>query len=140
MKVENIIRFLIKYRLYYLAYFFLSILSIFLGRFSIFKFVGNDLWLQKQGKIFFCDYSPNYRLKQKEIDSFSNEIFFNGYQPKKGDICIDIGAGLGLETRLMSNMIGHEGRVFAIEATERTYKALENCIYYNKLNNGVKAR
>ena len=135
MKVNRVIKILIKYRLHYLAYFLLSVASILLGRFSLFKLIEDDLWLQKQGQIFFFDYTPNYRLKQNEIDSLSNEIFFNSYLPKKKDICVDIGAGLGHETRLMSIMTGHEGKVFSIEATKKTYKALEECVYYNKLHN-----
>ena len=93
------------------------------------------MWLQKQNKTFFCDYSPNYRLKGDQVDSFSKDIFFNSYQPKKGDVCIDIGAGLGIDTRLISKMIGNEGKVFSIEATERTFKALEVCVKYNQLDN-----
>ena len=58
----------------------------------------NNLRLQKQGKAFFCDYSPNYRLNAEKEESFSDEIFFHGYRPSAGDICIDIGAGLGLDT------------------------------------------
>ena len=135
MKVETIVRNLIKYRLKYLAYLLLSFISLFLGRFSIFVLLENNLWLQKQNKTFFCDYSPNYRLKGDQIDAFSNDIFFNSYKPKKGDVCIDIGAGLGIDTRLMSRMVENEGKVFSIEATERTYKALEACVEYNQLNN-----
>ena len=66
--------------------------------------------------------------KGDQIDAFSNDIFFNSYKPKKGDVCIDIGAGLGIDTRLMSRMVENEGKVFSIEATERTYKALEACV------------
>tara|TARA_Y100001970_G_C14258763_1_gene877779 strand:+ start:14149 stop:14988 length:840 start_codon:yes stop_codon:yes gene_type:complete len=135
MKVETIIRTLIKYRLKNLAYLLLSFISLFLGRFSIFKLLENDLWLQKQNKTFFCDYSPNYRLKGDQADCFSADIFFNSYKPKKGDVCIDIGAGLGIDTRLMSKMVENEGKVFSIEATERTYKALEVCVKYNQLDN-----
>ena len=91
MKVETVIKNLIKFRLINLAYLLLSFISLFLGRFSKFKLIENDLWLQKQNKTFFCDYSPNYRLKGDQVDSFSKDIFFNSYQPKKGDVCIDIG-------------------------------------------------
>ena len=83
MKVETIVRNLIKYRLKYLAYLLLSFISLFLGRFSIFVLLENNLWLQKQNKTFFCDYSPNYRLKGDQVDAFSNDIFFNSYKPKK---------------------------------------------------------
>jgi FkbM family methyltransferase len=135
MKVQTIIKFLIKFRLNYLAYLVLSFISIFLGKFSTFKLQEDALWLQKQKNTFFCDYHPNYRLKADQEESFSNDIFFNGYLPKEGDICIDIGAGLGLDTRLMAQLIGNEGKVFSIEATERTFKALEICVEHNKLDN-----
>ena len=139
MKVEAIIKLLIKSKLNYFAYFLLSLISIFLGRFSTFRLMENNLWLQKQGKAFFCDYSPNYRLNAEKEESFSDEIFFHGYRPSAGDICIDIGAGLGLDTRLMSEHVGNEGKVFSIEATERTFKALEICINQNKLENVISS-
>ena len=139
MKVEIIIRLLIKYKLNYFAYFLLSLISIFLGRFSTFRLMENNLWLQKQGKVFFCDYSPNYRLNAEKEESFSHEIFFHGYRPRAGDTCVDIGAGLGLDTRLMSGLIGNEGKVFSIEATDRTFKALEVCINKNKLENVISS-
>ncbi len=135
MKVEIIIKLLIKYKLNFFAYFLLSLISIFLGRFSTFRLIDNNLWLQKQGKVFFCDYSPNYRLNAEREESFSDKIFFHGYRPSAGDTCIDLGAGLGLDTRLISELIGNEGKVFSIEATERTFKALEICINQNKLEN-----
>ena len=137
MKVEAVIKYLIKLKLNNLAYILLSCISLFLGKFSKFKLLDDDLWLQKQKKTFFCDYSPNYRLKGDEVDSFARDIFFHGYKPKKGDVCIDIGAGLGIDTRLMSQMVEDEGKVFSIEATKRTFKALEACIKYNQLQNVV---
>jgi|TARA_B110000263_G_C15301054_1_gene507993 FkbM family methyltransferase len=137
MKVETVIKYLIKLKLNNLAYILLSCISLFLGKFSKFQLLDNDLWLQKQNKTFFCDYSPNYRLKGDDVDSFSREIFFHGYKPKKGDVCIDIGAGLGIDTRLMSQMVENEGKVFSIEATKRTFKALEVCVKYNQLQNVV---
>ena len=135
MKVETIIKNLIKFKLNNLAYILLSFISLFLGKFSKFKLLDDDLWLQQQNKTFFCDYSPNYRLKGDDFDSFSKDIFFHGYKPKKGDVCIDIGAGLGIDTRLMSQMVGNGGKVFSIEATKRTFKALEVCVEYNQLKN-----
>ena len=113
MKIKKLVEFFIKVKLSRLAYFLLSLLSIFLGKFSTFRLLQGNLWLQKQNGTFFIDYTPNYRLNGAEFDSFSEDIFFYDYEPQHGDVCIDIGAGLGVDTRLMSRKVGSDGKVFS---------------------------
>lgn len=43
-------------------------------------------------------------------------LFTYAYQPKKGDVILDVGAGFGTELKAFSEMVGSEGHVFAIEA------------------------
>ncbi len=79
--------------------------------------------------------SPNYRLKNSAVEALCEDVYFNSYTPKNGDVCVDIGAGIGTETRVMSGLVGQGGRIFSIEASPKTCKALELCIKYNNLRN-----
>ena len=59
----------------------------------------------------------------------------NKYLPVSGDNVIDIGAGVGEETIVLSSLVGPKGRVYAIEAHPRTFKALQYLVDVNKLQN-----
>ncbi len=61
----------------------------------------------------------------------------NRYTPAHGDTVIDIGAGVGEETIVLSGLVGPTGKVYAIEAHPRTFKALQYLVTSNKLPNTV---
>lgn len=60
------------------------------------------------------------------------------YRPKPGDTVIDIGAGVGEEAVIFSEMVGSQGRVISIEAHPGTFECLQRTIASSKLDN-VKA-
>ena len=140
MKIIKIIESLSAMKLYKPAYMILSTCSFFLGQKSKFELIDNDLWLHKQGNTFYFDYTPNYRLVLSEIEALCEDIYFHSYTPKKGDVCIDIGAGIGTDTRLMSQLVGMEGKVFSIEPATKTFKALELSVKYNQLENVISSQ
>lgn len=55
----------------------------------------------------------------------------------KGDVVIDVGAQLGLMSKLFSDCVESYGKVYAFEPTPVTFKLLENTISINNLNNVV---
>jgi hypothetical protein len=57
------------------------------------------------------------------------------YLPQRGDIVFDIGAGVGEETVILSQLVGTTGKIFAIEAHPRTYGALAYMVGKNNLGN-----
>jgi FkbM family methyltransferase len=57
------------------------------------------------------------------------------YQPKTGDIIIDVGAGIGIDAIALSKLVGPSGRIHSIEAHPWTYAALRKACQLNKLNN-----
>ncbi len=126
---------LMKLKCEKLAYFILSVASVMLGKFSTFRLLDSKYWLQKQGGVVFVDFCYNCRLKGSDVKEFCEDVYFNSYTPGDGDLCVDIGAGVGAETQLMSVLVGEKGKVFSIEASPKTYKALELCIEYNSLKN-----
>ncbi len=57
---------------------------------------------------------------------------------KKGDICIDIGAGYGYHTILMSKLVEDDGKVYSYEAIPNIYNLLNYSIGMNYLHNVYK--
>jgi methyltransferase, FkbM family len=59
--------------------------------------------------------------------SFKDDIFLSGvpeYQPRDGDVVIDIGAHIGTFSLLSSSKVGRHGRVHAIEACQDSFNLL----------------
>tara|TARA_B100001250_G_C19411690_1_gene619376 strand:+ start:30 stop:659 length:630 start_codon:yes stop_codon:yes gene_type:complete len=65
------------------------------------------------------------------------DINFYKYTPIDGDICIELGSANGIETLIISKLIGNNGKIFAVEASPKNYHMLETCIEKNNLNNVV---
>jgi FkbM family methyltransferase len=69
--------------------------------------------------------------------SFDNDIFFTGvpeYQPKDGDVIIDMGAHIGTFSLLASSKVG-SGSVYSIEACKETFDFLRINVALNKCEN-----
>ena len=54
----------------------------------------------------------------------ARDLLVYGYTPQPGDAVIAVGAGIGRETLLFSQLVGDRGRVVALEAHPRTYLRL----------------
>lgn len=57
------------------------------------------------------------------------------YQPKPGDTVIDVGAGVGEEAVVFSQLVGPNGRVISIEAHPGTFACLQQTIERSGLTN-----
>lgn len=64
-------------------------------------------------------------------------IFGYGYVPQPGDIVFDVGAGVGDSTLYFSRLVGHRGRVVAIEAHPDTFRWLIRLCELNGLANAL---
>ena len=73
--------------------------------------------------------------KISELDSMTRDYWFHGYTPRAGDVVIDVGAGSGWETRMLSQLVGDRGRVIAIEAHPATFACLQETVRLNGLRN-----
>jgi FkbM family methyltransferase len=69
-----------------------------------------------------------------KLDKCKNESLY-AYQPGKGDLIIDLGAGLGEESILFSKIVGLYGKVIAIEANPVVFNTLKKTIQWNDLKN-----
>lgn len=60
-----------------------------------------------------------------------------GYLPKEGDTVIDVGAGVGEEAVIFSQLVGPTGRVISIEAQPAIFECLKATVDQSKLSNVV---
>jgi FkbM family methyltransferase len=65
------------------------------------------------------------------------EDILKHFNPKKGDVVIDIGAAFGLYTILSSKRVGSNGKVIAIEAHPSCFEMLNRNIKLNGLTNVI---
>jgi len=98
-------------------------------------FFDDGVWMHETETGYFAYHQPFLRLDLKLLDEAARENFFWKYQPRPGDVVMDIGAGVGEETLSFSRAVGPSGKVICIEAHPRTYHCLEKLVQYNALAN-----
>jgi FkbM family methyltransferase len=70
------------------------------------------------------DERPILRAPSSYFGALSG-IFCHSYRPRSGDTVMDIGAGIGLETLMFSELVGEQGRVISVEGNRRVYSFLD---------------
>ena len=63
------------------------------------------------------------------------EIFFTYYCPKKNDVVLELGSGIGNETLYISKLIGDGGKIYSVEPFDSIFKLLKKTIEINDLEN-----
>lgn len=72
----------------------------------------------------------------KEVESIIFHSIYDGNrQYQKGDIVVDAGARIGTYSAKISDAVGEEGRIIAIEPEPRSFACLRKNIKANQLNN-----
>jgi FkbM family methyltransferase len=77
---------------------------------------------------------PGWAYSYQFLLNTLKNTFCHFYLPRPGDCIIDIGAGLGEETVIFSQLTGGTGKVFCIEANPHTYAGLEYLCRQNKFD------
>ncbi len=107
-------------------------------------FYHNGLWCHRAGLHYFPDgpmyeyLSSNYtswKYQAKLYVSDAEDFWFRHYNPKNGDVVIDVGAGHGEDTFAFSRAVGDMGRVIAIEAHPLSFRILKEFCQLNQLHN-----
>ncbi len=80
-------------------------------------------------------YRVIYAITPSELEAITRDTFFTYYTPRRGDVVVDVGAGVGSETLTLSRLVGDSGRVLAVEAHPETYRCLEELCRRNGLAN-----
>jgi len=94
-----------------------------------------NLWLHKTKLFDYFDFTPKFTLGNKKLKWMMEEVYFKFYTPQEGDVCIDIGAGIGAESIYLSKKIGQSGIVHSIEAAQHTYDVLKKNLATNDCTN-----
>jgi len=96
----------------------------------------NILKRKKFGKfVFWIRDRDAYSLLEVFIDK--DYTLVDNFLPKRGNIILDLGAGIGDYTLLSSLRIGRKGKVVSIEADVQTYKILLRNVKENRLKNVI---
>ena len=85
----------------------------------------NLFWLKNKSKYLLPVENPYFDFDEKEIDRRVLDIFCQKYIPKKGDVIINIGAGIGEELSFFLKKIEENGRLFNIEASPLSFEKLK---------------
>jgi FkbM family methyltransferase len=104
----------------------------------------DGLWTHRVGSDFFPD-SPRFNYAPYEFDAWKSQaarcisetrdFWLQHYQPREGDVVVDVGAGRGEDTLTFSRSVGKTGRVIAIEAHPLSFAILRNFCRLNGLSN-----
>jgi FkbM family methyltransferase len=57
------------------------------------------------------------------------------YSPKPGDVVLDVGAGIGDEAVIFSEMVGRKGTIYSVEAHPDTFRCLTKTIQRSNITN-----
>lgn len=93
---------------------------------------GNWINAQPEGTLVGPDLHTAY-LGQVQAAIASH--WFHEYTPRTGDVVIDVGAGIGEDAVVISQLVGATGRVHAIEAHPATFACLRSTVALSKLAN-----
>jgi FkbM family methyltransferase len=104
----------------------------------------DKLWLHRIGPYYIPDgttfdyYDSTILAWKDQIPTYlrnAQDFWFAHYQPKPGDVILDVGAGRGEDIFAFSRETGASGRVLAIEAHPVSYQVLAQFCRLNRLSN-----
>lgn len=104
----------------------------------------DGLWMHRAGALWFPDgpefgYADGCWAKWPEraakFRRDAADYWFHVYQPRLGDVIVDIGAGRGEDVFAFSEAVGPEGTVWALEAHPGSFRLLERFCRKNGLTN-----
>lgn len=82
-------------------------------------------------------YTKEHLIKYKKSFEYDNlEVFID--LVKEGDVVLDVGANVGLYSLLAAEIIGNEGKVYAIEPAQLAFSALVQNVEVNKYKDIIK--
>lgn len=102
---------------------------------SSFRNIDDRFYIYEIDGKFIPSESINWYTSYEYLSKHTNDISLFNYKPRKGDVVVDLGAGLGEEAIILSDLVGSEGQVYSIEANPTVYSILKNVVSLNNLEN-----
>ncbi|MGI4872664.1 MAG: FkbM family methyltransferase [Janthinobacterium lividum] len=94
-------------------------------------------YIYQVGGLYIASEAFNWYLTRDILAKEVKRISCQYYTPKLGETLIDVGAGLGEEMCIYTDMVGPKGRVYSIEANPVVYNVLQEVVKLNKFANVV---
>jgi FkbM family methyltransferase len=94
-----------------------------------------NFWKYKVDNCFFILENPGWFYCWDEFYKDLRKTFCFHYLPVEGDTIINIGAGLGEETIILSKLVGNSGKIISIEANPVINEMLKEVVDRNNLKN-----
>jgi len=104
----------------------------------------DEVWVHRVGDVYVPDsarwhynrarfqrWAPSLRAAADE----TRENWYFAYEPRPGDVIVDVGAGASLDVLHFSRAVGVAGSVLAIEAQPDSFRLLRKLCEYNDLCN-----
>lgn len=118
-----------------------EVISSFLVKIYLYKYL-NKLGIRKESSIIYIpkyDYKFDCPLNMVDYMSLISreELVLKKFNPKEGDVVLDIGANLGRYTVIAAKKVKQKGKVISIEANPAVYDLLAKNIKLNELTNVV---
>ena len=91
-------------------------------------------WVNQQPDAGFVSPDLHTAHKQQIVETVSS-YWFHDYSPQAGDVVVDVGAGIGEDAVVLSDLVGPTGAVHAIEAHPDVYQCLVSTASRSRLGN-----
>ncbi|EZH73079.1 hypothetical protein ATO12_18890 [Aquimarina atlantica] len=90
-------------------------------------------WLKNGEQYLYLVQQPYFNFSKKKLYRSIERIACQYYTPKKGDVIVDIGAGIGTETLFFDEKTENEGKIYSIEASRASHQKLVELCAKNQI-------
>ncbi len=92
-------------------------------------------WLKDKDQFLYLVKKPYFNYSKEKLYNSIQKIACQYYTPKKGDVIIDIGAGIGTETLFFNEKMENKGLIYSIEASKESHRKLVGLCAKNDISN-----
>jgi FkbM family methyltransferase len=92
-------------------------------------------WLKSNDQYLYIVKKPYFNFSKEKLYRNIQKTPCRYYIPKKDDVVVDIGAGIGTETLFFNEKIQNQGKIYAIEASKSSYEKLVGLCVKNGIKN-----
>jgi len=92
-------------------------------------------WLKNGNEYLLPVEKPYFDFHKNRFDERALDFFCQNYIPKKDDLIVDVGAGIGTELCFFSRKIREQGKLYSIEACPNSFRKLKILAEKNNFKN-----